>query len=96
MGRLGWRCTAWEHAKPRRMDTSVWCFHGRDSFTEVQLRTADIQAHLFPWHGCLPWVCSDTLSGFIEGRGWVSLFAAGLEGERIEVCAVWCQLTQDV
>lgn len=73
------------------MDTSVWCFHGRDSFTEVQLRTADIEAHVFPWHGCLPWVYSDTLSGFIEGRGWVSLFAAGLEGERIEVFAVWRQ-----
>lgn len=43
-----------------------------------------------------PWEYSDTLSAFIEGTGAVSLFAAGLQGERIEVFAVWCQLTQDV
>lgn len=57
---------------------------------------SSVQAHLFPWHGWLPTGYSDTLSAFIEGRGWGSLFAAGLEGARIEVFAVWCQLTQDV
>lgn len=62
----------------------------------VLQKFSSVQADLFPWHGWLPIGYSDTLSAFIECRGGVRLFAAGLEGERIEVFAVWCQLTQDV
>lgn len=72
------------------MDTSVQCYHGRDSFTEVWFS----QAHLFPGMAGSPWGYCGTLSAFIEGRDWLSLFAAGVQGERIEVFAVGRQLTQ--